>query len=102
MFGTKTQMSPTAGRKELLLLECELNRAQLNLEWDRLGRETRELRTRAGAAAVSLVALVIMGGAGVATARALRAKDSPAKNAWLPAILNGFRLFMMARNLFHR
>jgi hypothetical protein len=91
MFGKTSHVSPLESRKQLLIAESELNRAQLSQEWQTMAHGVRDLAHRAktiGAWASSAVLLV----AGVTALR----RGSPAPGAtnlcWLQKILNGARL----------
>jgi hypothetical protein len=91
MFGKKSHLSPLELRKQLLIAECELNRAQLSEEWQTMACGARELahRAKAIAAWAPSAALLV---AGLAALR--RSKPAPtAKNSsWFQRILKGARL----------
>jgi hypothetical protein len=84
-------MNPLASRKQLLIAESELNRAELVQEWQMMADEVHSLANQArtfssfASAAASLVA-------GLASFR--RKKPAPAaeKPSWLQTILKGAQL----------
>ena len=87
MFGRNPPMNPLQSRKQLLLAESELNRAQLVGDMAALTADVRALAGRAksvGLIASSAVALV----AGLAAWRRAKRADA-GKPSWLPAILKG-------------
>jgi hypothetical protein len=91
MFGKKSHVSPLKSRKQLLIAESELNRAQLSEEWQKIAHGVRDLAHRAKtiAAWVSSAALLVAG------ATALRRGPPPAgtaKSSWFQKILNGARV----------
>jgi hypothetical protein len=91
MFGKAPQLSPLALRKQLLIAESELNRAQLSEEWQTMRHAARDLahRARIIAAWASSAALLLAG------VRALRRDPPPPKTAkcsWFQKILSGARL----------
>ena len=91
MFGKKPHVSPLESRKQLLIAESELNRAQLSEEWQTMAHGVRDLAHRAKtmAAWASSAALLV---AGVTALR--RAPPAPGitKSSWFQKILNGARL----------
>jgi predicted phage tail protein len=91
MFGKKSHISPLKSRKQLLIAESELNRAQLSEEWQKMARGVRDLAHRATTIAtwVSSAALLVAG------AKALRRgppAPGTAKSSWFQKILNGARM----------
>jgi hypothetical protein len=91
MLGNTPHISPLASRKQLLIAESELNRAQLSGEWQVMAHGVRAVghrsRTIAGWAS-SAVMLV----AGVAALRRGPPAPSSAKSSWFQKILNGARV----------
>jgi hypothetical protein len=91
MFGKESHVSPLALRKQLLIAESELNRAQLSEEWHTMAHGARNLahRAKAIAAWAPSAALLV---AGLAALR--RRKPAPAakNSSWFQRILNGARL----------
>ena len=87
MFGKNSRINPLVSRKQILIAESELNRAQLVQDWQvmaeevhALAAEARTIRSMASAAA-SLVA-------GLAALR--RKKSAPTeKPAWWQTLLKG-------------
>ena len=88
MFGKNPRMNPLESRKQLLIAESELNRAQLVQEWQTMADGVRSLADRArtisflASAAASLIA-------GLASFR--RTKSAPAgeKSSWVQTVLKG-------------
>ena len=91
MFGKESHVSPLELRKQLLIAESELNRAQLSEECQTMAHGVRELahRAKAIAAWAPSAALLV---AGFAALR--RSKPAPAakNSSWFQRILNGARL----------
>lgn len=91
MFGKTPHVSPLALRKQLLIAESELNRAQLSEEWQTITHGVRDLAHRAitvGAWAASAALLV----AGLTAWRSGPPAPGTAKSSWFHKILNGTRL----------
>jgi len=88
MFGKKPRLNPLESRKQLLIAESELNRAQLVQEWQAMADGVRSIADRAGtiSSVASATASLI---AGLASFR--RKKSAPAneKPSWLQSILKG-------------
>jgi hypothetical protein len=81
-------MNPLDSRKQLLIAESELNRAQLVGDMTALAAGVRALTDRAqsfGSIASSVAVLV----AGLAGFRRGQPKDADAKPSWLQVILKG-------------
>lgn len=91
MPGKTNQLNPLASRKQLLIAESELNRAQLAKEWQTLTRGVGGLAHRARIATAWASAAALLA-AGVAAWR--RGSSAPAtpKPSWLPKILSGARM----------
>jgi len=84
-------MNPLESRKQLLLAESELNRAQLSQEWQTVAHEMRNLAHRVktiGAWASSAALLV----AGIKAWRGGSPASAPTKSSWLQKILSGARV----------
>ena len=81
-------MNPLESRKQLLIAESELNRAQLVHEWQAMASEVHSLTSQArtissiASAAASLVA-------GVASWRRKASAPAAEKPSWLQTILKG-------------
>jgi hypothetical protein len=81
-------MNPLESRKQLLIAESELNRAQLVQEWQTMADEVHSLTTQArtitsiASAAASLVA-------GLASCRRKASAPAAEKPSWLQTILKG-------------
>ena len=81
-------MNSLESRKQLLIAESELNRAQLGLDWCAIPAEVRPLVNRAksfGAMASTAAVLV----ASLAAWRRGKSADAEAKPSWLQTILKG-------------
>jgi hypothetical protein len=88
MSGKKPRLNPLASRKQLLIAESELNRAQLVQDWQAVADGVHAVADRArtlGSVAATAAALV----AGVVSFR--RQKSAPAveKPSWLQTLLKG-------------
>ena len=90
MFGKEPHVSPLALRKQLLIAESELNRAQLSTDWQAMARGVSDLahRAKAIAAWASSAALLV---AGVKALRRGPPAPETAKSSWFQKILNGAR-----------
>ena len=92
MFGKNPRLNPLASRKQLLLAESELNRAQLAQEWRTMSGEVHSLTSQArtvtalASAAASLVS-------GLVSWRHKRSAPSAEKPSWLQTALNGLGWF---------
>ena len=88
MFGKKPRLNPLESRKQLLIAESELNRAQLVQEWQAMADGVHSIagRARTISSIASTAASLI---AGLASFR--RKKSAPAneKPSWLQSILKG-------------
>ena len=88
MPGKTPHLSPLASRKQLLIAESELNRAQLSEEWQTMAHGFRDVahrsKTIAGWAS-SAVMLV----AGIAALRRAQLAPGNAKSSWLQKLLGG-------------
>jgi hypothetical protein len=80
-------MKPLAQQKQLLILESELNRAQLAQEWGAVTAEARALTSRAKiiSSLVSATATLV---AGVASCRHPKSAATE-KPSWLKTLLKG-------------
>lgn len=88
MFGKNPQLSPLESRKQLLLAESELNRAQLVVDMAALSADVCALTDRAkslGSIASSAAMLV----SGLAAFRRSKPVDADAKPSWFKRILRG-------------
>ena len=100
MFGRKSGVSPLQWRKQLLVAESELNRAQLLEEWQTMALGVRDLahRVKALGAWVSSAALLV---AGVTAWRRGPPAPATAKSSWFQKILKGVRLASTIWFAFH-
>jgi hypothetical protein len=80
-------MNPLTSRKNLLLAESELNRAQLVADWQTLAGEAKELAQQAGTLRSLASASVVL----VSELVALR-QPAVKKTSWLQSILQGAQL----------
>jgi hypothetical protein len=91
MFGKNPQMNPLALRKQLLLAESELNRAQLAHEWQSMAQGLRAVTARAKSfSSVAFAGAVLVAG----LTRFWRRKSAPVerKPAWWQTLLKGAQL----------
>ena len=88
MFGKKPRINPLESRKQLLIAESELNRAQLAGDMTALTAGVRTLTDRAKSfnSIASSVAVLV---AGLAAFRRGKSGDAGAKPSWLQTILKG-------------
>jgi hypothetical protein len=91
MFGETSHVSPLQSRKQLLIAESELNRAQLSEEWQTMAHGVRDLahRTKTVAVWASSAALVV---AGVSALRRDSPRSGTVKSSWFQKILKGARM----------
>ena len=91
MFGKASHVSPLELRKQLLIAESELNRAQLFREWQTMAHGVHDLAHRVKTIAVwaSAAALLM---AGVTAWRRGAPVPGAAKLSWFQKMLNGARL----------
>jgi hypothetical protein len=91
MFGKESHVSPLEVRKQLLIAQSELNRAQLSEEWHAMTHGVRDLAHRAKTIATWAPSAALLV-AGLAAFR--RRKPAPAarNSSWFQRILNGVRL----------
>ena len=91
MFGEKPALSPLELRKRLLIAESEINRLQLQQEWETMTDGIRGLADRAktiGSYASVVAALV----AGLAAFKHSKVPPTGGKRSWVRTILKGLRL----------
>ncbi len=88
MFGKKPGLNPLELRKQLLIAESELHRAQLVQEWQAMGDGVRSIADRAGtiSSIASTAASLIAGLASFRRHKSALAKQKP---SWLQTILKG-------------
>ncbi len=85
MFGTTPELKPVQLRKRMLLLESELNRAQLSKEWQAAADEMHSLLGTAKVVAWTAGAVLLVGG--LTGSRAGRPEPETQKGAWLQTVL---------------
>lgn len=88
MSGKNSAMTPLQSRKQLLIAESELNRAQLVGEMESLtaGIRTTTSRAKSFASIASSVALLL---AGLTTMQRGKGEEPGSKPSWLKRILKG-------------
>ena len=91
MFRKESHVSPLELRKQLLIAESELNRAQLSEEWQIMAYRTRELAHRAKAitAWAPSAALLVAGLAAFRQSKVMAAEEKP---SWFQRGLRGTQL----------
>ena len=91
MFGRKSHVSPLELRKQLLIAESELNRAQLCEEWQMMTHGVRDLahRAKAIAAWAPSAALLVAGLVVLRQSKVMAAEEKP---SWFQRGLKGARL----------
>jgi hypothetical protein len=101
MFGKTAYVSPLESRKQLLIAESELNRAQLSEEWQVIAHGVGDLAHRAKtmAAWASSAALLV---AGLAAFRRTRVVAAQGKPSWWQTLLKGAQLAASLWLEFHR
>jgi hypothetical protein len=99
MSGKNPRLTPLESRKQLLIAESELNRAQLVNEWQTLAAEAHALTARAkrlGAIAAAVATLV----AGVSAWAPKKTPPTAQKPSWWQKILTGVSLFTTFSQVF--
>ena len=88
MFGKNSRMSPLQSRKQLLITESELNRAQLVQEWQTMADGVRSVadRARTISSIASTAASLI---AGLAFFRRTRFAPGDERPSWWQTLLKG-------------
>jgi hypothetical protein len=88
MFGRHSNLTPREARKQLLIVESELNRAQLLGDMAALTAGVRTLtdRVKICGSIVSTAAVLV---ASLAAFRRGKSVDAGSKGSWLPVILKG-------------
>ena len=91
MFGKESHVNPLKSRKQLLIAESELNRAEMADEWQAMAHGVRDFAHRAKniAAWASSAALVV---AGVTALRRDSPRSGTVKASWFQKILKGARV----------
>jgi hypothetical protein len=92
-------MNPLESRKQLLIAESELNRAQLVQEWQAMGDEVRSIadRARTISSIASTAASLI---AGLASFRRKKSAPVEQKPSWLQTFLKGAGLISIVWQAF--
>ena len=94
MRGTNVRLTPLDARKQLLVLESEINRAELGREWNHLRMEALGVADTLGGDATALGSLASAGAALFTTGSALRrlfSKNGATKSSWVSTLINGAR-----------
>ena len=88
MLGKAPRVNPLESRKQLLIAESELNRAQLVQEWVALTAGVRTLTSRAKSfgSIASAAALLV---AGLTAFRRGKCEDTEVKPSWLKTVFKG-------------
>ena len=88
MFGKKSRVTPLELRKQLLIAESEINRAQLVQEWVAMmvGVRTLTGRVKSFGSIASAAALLV---AGLAAFRRGKRADAGVKPSWFQMALKG-------------
>lgn len=91
MFGKKPRMNPLELRKQILIAESELNRAQLLQEWQTMADGVRSVaeRARTLSALTSTAALLL---AGLASFRRFKSAPADGKSSGWRTLLKGAQL----------
>ena len=91
MFGTKSRVTPLELRKQLLIVESEINRVRLLEEWQTLADGVLSFADQAASIktmASSIVPLV----AGLVAFTGGKAASVASKSSWLHKVVSGARL----------
>jgi hypothetical protein len=100
MFGKTPHVNPLTSRKQLLIAESELNRAQLSDEWQTMAQGVFNFAHQAKIiAALASSAVMLM--AGVTVLRRPPPGPATAKSSWFQTILNGVRVASTIWFAFH-
>jgi len=92
MSGTTSHLTASGVRKQLLLVESDMNRLQLLEEWQTLGRESRELVQHARSACSVVTTVAAMGIAGIKAFRDSGPAGRQHKYSWLSTLISSLRL----------
>jgi len=84
-------MKPLSLRKQLLIAESELNRAQLMQEWQGLKTDVDTLADQAGNVP-SLISAAVLLFTGLTTLGSRRPTPAPAKKPWWQSLLKGAQM----------
>ena len=101
MFGKNPRMNPLQARKQLLIAESELNRAQLMEEWSAMAGEARLLARQAKAMGLLASAAGILA-AGLSSFRRKRAAPPGEKLSWWRTLLKFAGVANSLWSAFHR
>jgi hypothetical protein len=91
MSGKKPRLNPLASRKQLLIAESNLNRAQLVQDWQAVADGVYSVADRArtlGSVVSATASLVAM----LASFRRQKSAPAAEKPSWLPTLLKGAEL----------
>ncbi len=94
MRGTNVRLTPLDARKQLLVVESEINRAELKREWNGLRLDALDTAATLTGDATTLGSLASAGAALFTTGSALRrliSKNGAAKSSWVSTLINGAR-----------
>ncbi|MBA4150085.1 MAG: hypothetical protein H0X66_18395 [Verrucomicrobia bacterium] len=94
MFGKKPRVNPLQLRKELLIAESEINRAQLLQEWEEISDGSRRVVQRLKTIG-SITSIAALGAAGFAAFRRKKpesTESTPQKRSWIKTALKGVQV----------
>jgi hypothetical protein len=99
MSGKNPRLNPLASRKQLLIAESELNRAQLVQDWQAVADEAQAVadRARTLGSVVSTTASLV---AGLVSFRRKKSAPAAAKPSWWQTILKGAELISTVWQVF--
>jgi len=92
MAGTQSRLTPLEVRKQLLIVESEVNRTQLEHTWRHLRSKAGELAEQARSACSTITSFASIGVAGFQAFRKLRMSRRTGKSSWLANLMEGVRL----------
>ena len=99
MSGKNHRLNPLVSRKQLLIAESDLNRAQLVQDWQAVADKVHSLANRAGIIS-GLAAAVGSLMAGLTTLRRKKSASASEKPSWLQTILKGAELMSTVWQVF--
>lgn len=94
MRGTNARLTPLDARKQLLVVESEINRAELEREWNQLRADAIDMAGGLTGDANTLGSLASAGAALFTTGSALRrllSSNGAPRCSWVQTLINGAR-----------
>jgi hypothetical protein len=88
MFGQKPGVNPVQARKQLLIAESEINRAEMLLEWQEVSGGVRAFTNRVKSVGSLASAATLL----VSAFPFRKAEPSTAKSSWVNTIFKGAKL----------